>query len=467
MIEGYPQIMMDEDLLRMAGIQIPQRMPVNIPQQSYDYPQMKMDQALLAMANQNTITPPPQRLAPYPLPPQPNQLPPSPYMQPPPQVPGFGRMQPPLQIPGYTPAPQAPTMITEPTSQVPWDTRGVMADTPTAKGGEITSVPIESIKSRVTFDRDQVDMFKEIMTKGSHPYAGKMTKEDVLKPISIDASDGTLLDGHHRLQALKELGYKDIKVIYRGESAKGGEIKRITDIPMDGPKFKYEDKMDNEMSVNERIAFRETQEYKTSYAEHLKTLEEYANTRFIGAVIEDSTGNQYEVIENPISKWGGGQYTIKNIKTGEKWKADIGTLKNDYTLVSSPKLPPKESAKGGEIEYIYHGTAGKGRLSNIQRDGLKTGQAIGATKDTPVYHANTEKYAKTYADRKGADGYILRIKKSADAIHDESTGLKGDYKTGNIPPENIEIKAKDGKYVPLKDYDFLTDTYKLSPKEGK
>lgn len=113
-------------------------------------------------------------------------------------------------------------------------------------------------------------------------------------------------------------------------------------------------------------------------------------------------------------------------------------------------------------QYLYHGTAGKGRLISIQNNGLQTGQAIGDSFNSPIYFSDTEQYAQTYSDRKGYPSYLLRIQKTSDLIPDPNTSMKGDYKTiKHISPEQIEIKTKDGNWIPIKQYDIIGESYEL------
>ena len=97
--------------------------------------------------------------------------------------------------------------------------------------------------------------------------------------------------------------------------------------------------------------------------------------------------------------------------------------------------------------YLYHGTS-EGSFRNIREQGLipQDGKM--------TYLSNTEKYAKTYAERKGNSfgNRILRVKQTRQMIQDNNTGLVGDYKTSNIiEPKDIEVKiGKD--WISIQDY---------------
>ena len=99
-------------------------------------------------------------------------------------------------------------------------------------------------------------------------------------------------------------------------------------------------------------------------------------------------------------------------------------------------------------QYLYHGT-GEGAFRRIREEGL-TPQAEGKY----LYFADRESYADTYAERKGNSfgNRVLRVKFDKNFTHDESTGLKGDYKTlAKIPASNLEVKD-GGKWIPLEQY---------------
>ena len=71
-----------------------------------------------------------------------------------------------------------------------------------------------------------------------------------------------------------------------------------------------------------------------------------------------------------------------------------------------------------------------------------------------LYFADTEQYAKTYAQRKGNSfgDRVLRVKKSDAYEGDVNTGLKGDFKIkSDIKPEDIEINDR-GKWIPIQEY---------------
>lgn len=102
-------------------------------------------------------------------------------------------------------------------------------------------------------------------------------------------------------------------------------------------------------------------------------------------------------------------------------------------------------------EYVYHGTT-MGRAHAIARTGLKSGKDAGNTLSEHVYFSD-EKYARTYADRKGGStGVVLRVKRTPDMVPDEDMVYPGDFKIKRtIPPEEIEISTPEG-WRPLMAY---------------
>ena len=117
---------------------------------------------------------------------------------------------------------------------------------------------------------------------------------------------------------------------------------------------------------------------------------------------------------------------------------------------------------------IYHGT-NYANARQIQQTGLNPESATSIKGDKKfVFLTGDEQYAKSYATQKGGDNsFVLSVKKPADTIIEESTYKKGmkfpDLVSQKaIPPEDIIIKGKDGKWYPIKEFNFFTgeaDTY--------
>ena len=120
--------------------------------------------------------------------------------------------------------------------------------------------------------------------------------------------------------------------------------------------------------------------------------------------------------------------------------------------VTVKPVTPKVPAKGEE--YVYHGTS-TGPGINIQKEGLRVKTVSKGVKQVSL--SEGEQYALTYAQRKSPGREVmLRIKKTSDMTPDERITAHGDIKSlKNIPPENIEIKTAEGKWVPLKQYDLI------------
>jgi hypothetical protein len=95
-------------------------------------------------------------------------------------------------------------------------------------------------------------------------------------------------------------------------------------------------------------------------------------------------------------------------------------------------------------DYLYHGT-GEGAFRKIREQGL-------VPKNNKIYATDSEKYAKTYAKRKGSPygERVLRMKKSGFVADQSNAG--GDFITNNqIDPNLLEVLV-NGKYIPLSDY---------------
>lgn len=128
------------------------------------------------------------------------------------------------------------------------------------------------------------------------------------------------------------------------------------------------------------------------------------------------------------------------------------------------KKQPVATDLAQEAKYVYHGTS-EGAARAIQREGeLKIGQAIGSYKTgyrKELFFADTEQHAQSYAVRKSNQNYLLRTKKTGEFIPDTNVISKGDLKIGkNISIKDIEIKMPNGKWTPIKNYDFYTQATK-------
>lgn len=118
-----------------------------------------------------------------------------------------------------------------------------------------------------------------------------------------------------------------------------------------------------------------------------------------------------------------------------------------FTAKKKKDIYVKEKKKLFVSSYLYHGT-GEGAFRKIREQGLIPQEG------KELYLANTEEYARSYAQRKGNSfgDRILRVKKTNDMIQDENTGLVGDYKTSNkIEPQNIEVKI-ESRWIPIQEY---------------
>ena len=107
--------------------------------------------------------------------------------------------------------------------------------------------------------------------------------------------------------------------------------------------------------------------------------------------------------------------------------------------------PVAQALREYEPNYLYHGT-GEGAFRKIIEQGLNPVGGKG-------YLANTEDYAKTYAQRKGAPfgERILRTKQTPEFIEDVSN-QGGDFVFNqNIPTNALELKVND-KWIPLNEY---------------
>ena len=117
---------------------------------------------------------------------------------------------------------------------------------------------------------------------------------------------------------------------------------------------------------------------------------------------------------------------------------------------------------------VYHGT-NYANARQIQQNGLNPENATSIKGDKKfIFLTRDEQYAKSYATQKGGDNsFVLSVKKPSDASIEKSTYKKGmkfpdlvSQKT--IPPEDIIIKGKDGKWYPIKEFNFFAgevDTY--------
>ena len=129
------------------------------------------------------------------------------------------------------------------------------------------------------------------------------------------------------------------------------------------------------------------------------------------------------------------------------------------------ELQPKEWQDAQE--YVYHGTS-TGAAIRIQKEGLKRQPVSKGV--FQVSFSPSEKYAQTYADRKGGKGrsFVLRTKKTGDMTKDERI-VGDDIKSlRDIPINEIEVKIGD-EWLPLKDVDVIERkglVKKLKEKEG-
>ena len=140
----------------------------------------------------------------------------------------------------------------------------------------------------------------------------------------------------------------------------------------------------------------------------------------------------------------------------------------DPILSEARKYNTPEEFVRAQGTPVYHGT-NYANARQIQQTGLNPESATSIKGDKKfVFLTGNEQYAKSYATQKGGDNsFVLSVKKPADTIIEESTYRKGmkfpdlvSQKT--IPPEDIIIKGKDGKWYPIKEFNFFTgeaDTY--------
>jgi len=183
----------------------------------------------------------------------------------------------------------------------------------------------------------------------------------------------------------------------------------------------------------------------TFFTSSLREAREYAHnkSKYRGVVLGG------KVLEVSVPKWA----VHKNKATGE-YETEFILKENEAgaftpTMRSVYDVYKNQYGSGGKVggQYLYHGT-GEGAFRKIREEGLipQGGK--------PLYFADKEQYAKTYAERKGNSfgNRILRIKKSDIFIPDENTGLKGDYKMkAAIPPQDIELKYKN-EWIPIQQY---------------
>lgn len=112
-------------------------------------------------------------------------------------------------------------------------------------------------------------------------------------------------------------------------------------------------------------------------------------------------------------------------------------------------------------EYIYHGT-GKGQALNIQRDGYMKLNKTGEEKPSISFTKNMN-YARYYAKSKGglSKMVILRTKLNND-FHLSPRILKNngdEYITfKNVPSSDLEIMTDKGLWIPLNDWDVLSES---------
>ncbi len=126
------------------------------------------------------------------------------------------------------------------------------------------------------------------------------------------------------------------------------------------------------------------------------------------------------------------------------------------------------AGKEGE-GVLFHGTS-TGAAIQIQKKGLKT-KPVGRGIEQVSFSENIEG-AESFAQRKSPGREVmLRVKKTADITVDERIeGKEGfqDFKSlKNIPPENIEVRTREGKWVPLQNFDLISgEPTKPTPKEA-
>jgi hypothetical protein len=186
----------------------------------------------------------------------------------------------------------------------------------------------------------------------------------------------------------------------------------------------------------------------------------------------------YELIYNPDGKF----YKVTDTYLTDLWKkAQSLSKKIDVTATrASAKVTPpasniddmllQEARKyktAGEFvkaqgEPVFHGT-NYANARQIQESGLDPARATSLkANQRNVFLTGDEKYATSYATQKGGDNsFVLSVKKPADTVIEQSTYKKGMkfpdlISKQKIAPEDIVIKGKDGKWYPIKEFNFFT-----------
>lgn len=122
---------------------------------------------------------------------------------------------------------------------------------------------------------------------------------------------------------------------------------------------------------------------------------------------------------------------------------------------------PEEFVKA-QGEQVYHGT-NYANARQIQQSGLNPQNATSIKGGKKyIFLTGDEQYAKSYATQKGGNNsFVLSVKKPTDTIIENSTYKKGMkypdlISKQTILPEDIVIKGKDGKWYPIKEFNFFT-----------
>ncbi|MHA1228819.1 MAG: hypothetical protein ACTSR2_09650 [Candidatus Hodarchaeales archaeon] len=194
----------------------------------------------------------------------------------------------------------------------------------------IVLVPIEKLHGHEQTVRSQIDWLKENITSLGYFF----------RPILIAKGDNVILDGHHRVEALRELGGKKIPCI-EIDYLNNDEIKLDTWHPMYFGDFQY--KSIPEMLSLMEIQFEEIDKFK----EDLLSKSEYGFTLKTSNSQYGLLGTQQELFSKFLDKFDGKdfeysktiEYAINMVLSG---KAKFALLRTHVT-----KKDVLETAKSG------------------------------------------------------------------------------------------------------------------------
>lgn len=156
---------------------------------------------------------------------------------------------------------------------------------------------------------------------------------------------------------------------------------------------------------------------------------------------------------------------LKVIKSDSTSEADITTSEEYFQSSLTPQQKEffkdtKVVDEKGEPLVVYHGTTYNYAIK-IKEKGLSADLATSLINgEKNIFFTENEDYAKSYSKQKGGDrGFVLAFRKPLDTVIEKTTYKKGvSYpdliSKKNVRPEDILIKGIDGKWYPIKEFNF-------------